>query len=199
MATIPLLTASLTALSLPSPTPSFLHPILHPANPNGIADARVPSRALPQDVFVQVLDVQDVGRSRGEQIEQLESERKGEAVKGREVIRVVPADAEEQHLRAPTQSQTGRGPLKLLLQDCTGATVWGFELSRVEKLGVPPVMGIGCKLLLKKGIKVARGMVLLEPGLVLVFGGKIEGLEKAWREGREARLRREVEERHGEE
>ncbi|PBP26093.1 hypothetical protein BUE80_DR002933 [Diplocarpon rosae] len=130
-------------------------------------------------------------------IEQLESERKGEAVKGREVVRLVPADAEEQHLRAPTP--TGRGPLRLLLQDCTGATVWGFELSRVEKLGVPPVMGIGCKLLLKQGMKVARGMMLLEPELVLVFGGKIEALDKAWREGREARLRREVEGRDGEE
>ncbi|KAI6708039.1 hypothetical protein JHW43_009431 [Diplocarpon mali] len=247
MATLPLLTASLTALSLPAPTPSFLQPILQPANPTpnsqrstpplaaltatakhrllsasissspsillpstpalppGVADARVRSRALAQDVFVQVLDVQDAGRSRWEQVERLESERRGEAVKGREVIRAVPADGAgagdddagpgTQSLRTPPS----RGPLKLLLQDCKGATVWGFELRNVEKLGVPPAMGIGCKILLKKGIPVARGMVLLEPGSVLVFGGRIDGLDKAWREGREARLRREVEGRDGEE
>lgn len=175
---------------------------------------RVKERALSEDVFVQVVDIQDLGRSKWEQIEGLEAERKGETMKGREVIRVVPAEEEEAGV-AGTQSlpgqnhnqnqgngngnQTGdkssRGPFKLLLQDWKGVVIWGFEVRKVEKVGLPPVMGIGCKLLLRRGTKVARGMALLEPGNVVVFGGKIDSEDKAWRAGRESRLRREVEER----
>jgi RecQ-mediated genome instability protein 1 len=36
-------------------------------------------------------------------------------------------------------------------------------------------------------------MVLLEPERTVVLGGRIEGLDKAWREGREQRLRELVE------
>lgn len=171
---------------------------------------------MNDDVFVQVMDIQDLGRSKWEQIEALESERKGETTKGREVIRVVPVD--EEPSSAATQfprqnntqggntsagagagvNQTGdkasKGPFKLLLQDWKGVSVWGFELRRVEKVGLPPGMGIGCKMLLRRGVKVARGVVLLEPTSVLVFGGKIDGVDKAWRAGREERLRREVKE-----
>ena len=35
-------------------------------------------------------------------------------------------------------------------------------------------------------------MVLLEPGGTVVLGGRIEGLDKVWREGREQRLRDQV-------
>ncbi|KAL5323199.1 hypothetical protein ACEPPN_007732 [Leptodophora sp. 'Broadleaf-Isolate-01'] len=250
------LITSLTALSLPTPTSTFLQPILTPptsnptrtpplavltatakhrllsasitsspsapsilipstpAFPGNISDVRVKERALSEDVFVQVVDIQDLGRSKWEQIEGLEAERKGETMKGREVIRVVPAEEEEAGV-AGTQSlpgqnhnqnqgngngnQTGdkssRGPFKLLLQDWKGVVIWGFEVRKVEKVGLPPVMGIGCKLLLRRGTKVARGMALLEPGNVVVFGGKIDSEDKAWRAGRESRLRREVEER----
>lgn len=108
-----------------------------------------------------------------------------------------PSSAATQNLNAPPpadQAAASRGPFKLLLQDWKGKTVWGFELEKVEKVGMPPVMGIGAKLLLRKGTKVARGTVMLEPGRVVVFGGRIEGLEKPWLEGREERLRREVQE-----
>ncbi len=60
---------------------------------------------------------------------------------------------------------------------------------------MPPTMGIGAKMLLRKGCKVSRGVVMLEPGSVMVFGGRIEVLDKSWREGREERLRKEVERR----
>lgn len=76
--------------------------------------------------------------------------------------------------------------------------IWGFELKRVDRIGILGGGGqgmgisIGCKIWLKKGCKVARGMVLLEPGGCVVLGGKIEGLDKVWREGREQRLREEV-------
>lgn len=64
----------------------------------------------------------------------------------------------------------------------------------MEKIGLPPGMGIGCKVLVRRGARVARGCVLLEPGVVVVFGGKADAEDKAWRAGREERLRREVKE-----
>lgn len=162
--------------------------------PPRLSDAFVASQTLNNDVVVQVLEIEDLSRSKWDQIESLEMERKGEMTKGREVIRVV-ADAEGPST-ASTQAAANSGiearsygPFKLCLQDVRGQRVYGFELKRVEKIGYPPVMSIGCKLVLKRGSKVARGMVLLEPGLTVVLGGKIEGLDKTWREGREQALR----------
>ncbi|PVH87859.1 hypothetical protein DL98DRAFT_371321, partial [Cadophora sp. DSE1049] len=127
----------------------------------------------------------------------------GETTKGREVIRVIPAgEGENEPSSAATQAQnptqhqsndkSSRGPFKLLLSDFKGTHIWGFELRKVEKIGLPPLMGIGCKVLLRRGTRVARGVVLLEPGMVVVFGGKVDAEDKAWRAGREERLRREV-------
>lgn len=162
--------------------------------PPEISDVRIVSRVIPADTPVQVLEVEDLGRSKWEQIESLEMERKGEMTKGREVIRVV-ADTDtpspSTSTQNPAQSTTAKscGPFKLLMQDCKGAKVYGFELKQVEKIGYPPIMNIGCKIMLKRGSKVARGMVMLEPGSTVILGGKIEGLDKAWREGREKTLR----------
>lgn len=155
-----------------------------------------------------MLDVEDIGRSKWEQIESLESERKGESTKGRQVIRVLPTPADgEAPSTALTQApdstigqqamqNKSSGPFKLLLQDFRGQRVYGFELKRVEKIGLPGtgngVTSIGCKILVKKGAKVARGVVLLEPASTVVLGGKIEGLDKEWREGREKKLREAV-------
>jgi len=133
-------------------------------------------------------------------------ERKGETTKGRQVIRAVPTQpdgdiisgtAASPETTSNTQGNANQnagaaksnGPFKLLLQDMKGQTVYGFELKRVDKVGYPPTMNIGCKIMLKKGAKVARGLVLMEPGSVLVLGGKIEALDKSWREGREKALR----------
>jgi RecQ-mediated genome instability protein 1 len=71
--------------------------------------------------------------------------------------------------------------------------IYAVELHTIPKLGMPPVVGIGCKMILRKGCKVARGMVLLETGKVVVLGGKVEVLDREWREGLEGRLREEVE------
>lgn len=156
---------------------------------------------LGESVFVQVLDIEDLGRSKWEQIEALEAERNGELKKGREIIRVAPAEDNDPSSAATQQPNTqasaaqtvSKGPFKLLLQDHKGVKIYAFELKKVEKIALPLGISIGCKVLLRKGCKVARGMVLLEPVNVLVFGGRIEGLDKGWRERREARLRKEVE------
>jgi RecQ-mediated genome instability protein 1 len=191
-----LLTADLT-------TPNILHST-NASLPANLSDVKISSTTLSTDVFVQVLDVDDLSKSKWEQIEALESDRKGETMKGREVIRVVaaPPDGDAPSLastQAPTQgagnaaTAVSMGPFKLLFQDWKGQRIYGFELKRVEKVGYPPWMSIGCKILLKKGAKVARGMVLLEPSCVVLLGGKIESLDKIWRAKREALLRERVE------
>ncbi|CZR57603.1 uncharacterized protein PAC_07492 [Phialocephala subalpina] len=181
--------------------------------PPTLNNVRIVNTSIQNDTFVQILDILDLGRSKWDQIEALESERKGETTKGREVIRVLPQVENAEHDRGstaatqvqaptrtphPTQS-ISRGPHKLLLQDFKGNKIWAFELKPVPKIGIGGGTGggggisIGCKIWLKKGCKVARGMVMLEPGSCMILGGKIEGLDKSWREGREQRLREEVE------
>jgi RecQ-mediated genome instability protein 1 len=39
-----------------------------------------------------------------------------------------------------------------------------------------------------RDVDVRRGVVMLEPGNVQVVGGKLEALDKAWKEGRKERL-----------
>ncbi|TAQ89891.1 hypothetical protein B7494_g1755 [Chlorociboria aeruginascens] len=192
-----LATAKHRLLSSNLTSPSLLHPSTL-AFPQNITDVTKPSSTLGSDIPVQVLGIEDLSRSKWEQIEVLEMERKGERTKGREVVRVVPEENSPAGAGTQIPNQTamanananadfGRsnGPFKLLMQDKDANQVYGFELKRVEKIGYPPVMNIGCKIMLKKGCKVARGMVLLEPTYVVVLGGKIEGFDKKWREGRE--------------
>ncbi|EGZ69798.1 hypothetical protein NEUTE2DRAFT_32477, partial [Neurospora tetrasperma FGSC 2509] len=86
---------------------------------------------------------------------------------------------------------------KLTLQDPSGQRLFALELKRIEEIAVPQFFNgkmvggtpIGCKLLLKKGTKVARGVVLLEPGMVKVLGGRVEGWGKVWERGRLERVR----------
>jgi RecQ-mediated genome instability protein 1 len=198
----------LLSANISSPqNPNNMFPPSSPSLPPNVSSVQSQQSVLRHDIFVQVLDIEDLGRSKWEQIEALESERNGELKKGREIIRVIPQDDDDDGAPSsaftpnfphptsnPTQAQAApKGPFKLLLQDHTGMRIYGFELRKVDKIGFPPVMNIGCKLMLKKGARIARGVVLLEPEAVVVFGGKIDGLDKDWREGREQRLRRAVE------
>jgi RecQ-mediated genome instability protein 1 len=196
-------TAKHRLLSSDLTSPNILDATRALAFPPNITDVKAVEKTLGWDMVVQVLDVEDVGRSKWEQIEALESERKGETTRGRHVIRVVAQEAEGEPSTASTQASNSttsqqaaqnrsNGPFKVLLQDFKGVRAYGFELKRVEKIGYPGsgagAMGIGCKILLKKGAKIARGMVLLEPSSTVVLGGKIEGLDKEWRERRENSL-----------
>lgn len=124
--------------------------------------------------------------------------------KGREIIRVVPGEDEEnqnengqgssavtQRVGQPRSLTTSSGPHKLVLQDWKGQTVFGVELKRVGKVGLG--MDVGAKILLREACKVARGVVLLEPEKVVVLGGKVEILHKAWLGGRKKELREAIE------
>jgi RecQ-mediated genome instability protein 1 len=158
--------------------------------PVDVADVRVKERRLGgsagASVPLQVLDVRDMGRSIMDEVESIERIERGETQRGREINRVVPAEAMSDGT-APviSSSSASSGPHKLLLQDARGTRIWGMELRPIE--GVKVGMSIGTKLLVKGGV-VARGMLLLEPGGTKVLGGKIEGLDKPWKEGRKARL-----------
>lgn len=140
---------------------------------------------------MQVLSIEDIGRSRWSQVEAIESAERGEGTKGREVIRVVPG---EEGLSDP-EAEGGRGPHKLLVEDGRGVRVWAFEMSAVDGVGLG--MGIGCKMVLR-GCGVARGVVMLEAGKVSVLGGKVEEWNSAWKEGRKEMLKRGIDEVNGE-
>lgn len=60
-----------------------------------------------------------------------------------------------------------------------------------------PGMFIGCKLLLKPGTSVRRGVVMLRPEDCVVLGGKVEAWDKKWKAERKARLTALVEEGSG--
>lgn len=138
-------------------------------------------------IAVQVLAVENMSKSRWEQIEAIEALERGEGTQGREIIRVAATEEEDNESAGVAK---GGGPHKLALQDATGKRVYGIELKGLEEVGLG--MSMGCKMVLRN-VVVARGMVLLEPVTVTVLGGKIEGLHKAWKEGRKAELKAAIE------
>ena len=133
-----------------------------------------------------------MSKSRWEQLEAIEALERGEGTRGREIIRVPPPapDGDDPVTTAGVGAGGSVGPHKLLLQDAAGRKCWAIELRSVEGFGVG--MSIGCKVLLK-GALIARGHLLLEPGTTTVSGGKIEELDRRWREGRKGVLRAELE------
>jgi RecQ-mediated genome instability protein 1 len=120
----------------------------------------------------------------------LEAQERGETTKGREVVRVLPAEDEGEAAAAGRAAGGGgggsAGPHKLLLQDAKGTKVYGLELRSVQ--GVSVGMSIGAKLVLRD-FEVARGVILLEPRCVEVLGGKVDAWERKWREERKKVLK----------
>lgn len=167
-----------TSLAIPQSSPSSVFP-------RDILDGNVAEHTLQGPIPVQVLDVEDVSRSRWSAVEALEAAERGETTKGREVIRVVPGE-EGTNDGDGDASGAVRGMCKMLLQDARGTRVYGFELSPVE--GVSVGMGIGAKVMLR-GVVVARGVLLLEGGSATVLGGKIDGLHAQWKQQRKDRLK----------
>ncbi|KAK4960580.1 hypothetical protein LTR10_003476 [Elasticomyces elasticus] len=161
--------------------------------PPNITDPAVKDKQVKGPVTVQVLDVEDIGRSRWSQVEALEAIERGETTKGREVIRVVPDENGPESTSAPEEAKSS-GPHKLQLQDASGAQVYAMELVPVKGVGLQ--MSIGAKLVLKD-FTVARGMLLLEPRNVEVLGGKVEVWDKKWRDERKQRLKHKAGMRDG--
>lgn len=145
-------------------------------------------------VVVQLLGIEDMGKSRWEQIEAIEALERGEGMKGREIIRVPAAreggNEDDNGSGAVGGKGGGGGPHKLLLQDARGTGVYGIELKDIK--GVGSGMSIGCKMVLKD-VPVARGVLLMEPANTTILGGKIEALHRAWKENRKAELKAAIE------
>jgi RecQ-mediated genome instability protein 1 len=159
-------------------------------SPATISDASIKSQRLPGPIAVQVLDIEDIGRSRWSQVEALEAQERGETTKGREVVRVLPAEDGEGGAAGAAAGAAGgsgsSGPHKLLLQDAKGTKVYGLEMRDVQ--GVNVSMSIGAKLVLRD-FEVARGVILLEPRCVEVLGGKVDAWDRKWREERKKVLK----------
>lgn len=150
--------------------------------PAGVAEPDVRELRVPGPVTVQVLDVEDVSRSRWSQVEALEA-LEAEGRGGRQVVRGL---ADEGDAVGGGGGRAGEqvkesGVHKLLLQDARGTRVYALKLGPVRGVGVG--MAIGCKLVLRD-VAVARGLVLLEQENVEVLGGKVERWDAKWREER---------------
>jgi RecQ-mediated genome instability protein 1 len=162
--------------------------------PTNIANPNVQELRLQGPIPVQVLDIEDIGTSLWSQIEAIERIERGEAIRGREIVRTIavgedPEVSENNRLNnnnVAASGNSGSGPHRLMLQDAAGTVAIGFEMHRTEGIALEK-LAIGAKLLLRN-FSVARGMVLLTPSSVTVLGGKIEALDKTWKEGRKARL-----------
>ena len=152
-----------------------------------IRNASLSERRLPGPIIVQVLEIEDMSKSRWEQIEAIEALERGEGTKGREIIRVA---AREEGDEVNAGTITGGGPHKLLLQDSKGITVYGIELVDIKGLSLS--MSIGSKMALKN-VAVARGVLLLEPATTTLLGGKIENLHESWKANRKTRLKAAIE------
>ena len=151
--------------------------------PQDILKGTTQSRLVAGPVLCQVLDVEDIGHSRWSQVESIEAKERGEMTKGREIVRVVEQENEgTADAITPVQS---KGPFKLLLQDAKGLKMYAIDLRGTE--GLNTNMTLGVKLLLKD-FAVRRAVIMLEPANVQVVGGKLEALDKAWKEGRKTRL-----------
>ncbi|RPB29464.1 hypothetical protein L211DRAFT_776074 [Terfezia boudieri ATCC MYA-4762] len=154
-----------------------------------------PGATLPGPIAVQIVDIVDLGSSNMEQLESLEMAGRGEAKKGREVIRVLPVE-EEVGTQAPEGARAAVnlgtmkatiGPHKVLMEDASGRRAWGFEIERIPGLGIGGKMKLGAKLVLKN-VPVMRELVILQPSNTTVLGGGVRDWDKAWIETRKAQL-----------
>lgn len=162
-----------------SPPPSTVFP-------SDVLNANIQSRHVAGPILCQVLDIEDIGLSRWSQVESIEAKERGEATKGREIVRVVEQENDyENGSGAVAAAIQSKGPFKLLLQDAKGAKVYALDLRGIE--GISTGMTMGVKLVLRN-VDVRRAVVMLEPGQVQLLGGKMEALDKAWKEGRKERL-----------
>ena len=194
---------------------SFPSAILPPATPtptsqnNSIIEPKKEAR-LGRDVIVQILDLENITRSRWEQVEELEAIERGEQTRGREIIRIRDQEDDPENeenngvstastappsataAQQQQQQQASKNAThKLVVQDCNGHKMYALELKRIDRIGIG-LTHIGEKMLLGRNTKVARGMILLEPGSCTLLGGKVDVWHKAWTEGRLARLREAV-------
>lgn len=164
-----------------------------------ICDPAVKERRVLGPVPVQILDIDDIGSSLWSQVEMIEMRARGEEIKGREIVRTVTLDEDRGGANIGTSGDavgtvaeraaghgSSLGPHRLVLQDAKGTKVTAIELTPVDGIGIGKT-SIGAKMILKNATA-ARGVILLEPACTTLLGGKIEVLDKQWKEGRKDKL-----------
>ncbi|TGZ85057.1 hypothetical protein EX30DRAFT_326003 [Ascodesmis nigricans] len=145
---------------------------------------------------LQVMDMVDITMSNIEALDALDMATRGERAQGRrgEIIRVVNDEDGGDGLGEDRERTKKNACHKLLLEDAAGRRVWALEVERIE--GVYVGMGIGGKVWVGKA-EIARGVMLLKRDGVKVLGGKVEALDKSWKDGRREVLMRRIEEHRG--
>ncbi|KAJ3579156.1 hypothetical protein NPX13_g1409 [Xylaria arbuscula] len=187
-----------------------------PAFPPNASNPEVQEVKLTWDIPVQVLDIENLSKSKWEQVEELEAIARGEQTRGQEVIRL-PTGSEEDELSVDGQATqtatdgverpalrsgavtsanlanaaTKNSTHRLVLQDCKCQRLYAFELKRIDRIGIG-TLNIGEKIMLKRGTILARGTLLLDATTCTILGGKIEAWQKEWVDGRLSRLREAV-------
>lgn len=158
--------------------------------PVDISDPTVKERRINGPIPLQVLDIEDIGTSLWSQVEAIERVERGEAIRGREIVRTVNVDEDSEeranHNNSGGSGGGGNGPHRLILQDAAGTRTVAIELKRISDIAIGK-LPIGAKLILRNAT-VARGMLLLSPECVTLLGGKMEAMDRAWRESRKERL-----------
>ena len=184
---LPALTSTALFRLLSSDITTSLSSDAHHCLLNDIHNVHVKECRLQGPIVVQLMGIEDMSKSRWEQIEAIEALERGEGTKGREIIRVT---ATEDNDDSSAANNKGGGPHKLSLQDAQGTCIYGIELRDIKGVGLG--ISIGCKMILRN-VLVARGVLLLEPANTTLLGGKIEALHKAWKENRKAELKAAIE------
>lgn len=165
--------------------------------PSNIFDPSIQERRLHGPIPVQVLDIEDIGASLWSQVEAIERVERGEAIRGREIVRTISVGEDQEATEnngsgnqatrgADGSGSVGGGPHRLVLQDANGLRAIAIEMHNIEGISTEK-LSIGAKLLLQNAT-VARGMILLNPTSTTLLGGKIDSLDRPWKEGRKARL-----------
>ncbi|CUS07465.1 unnamed protein product [Tuber aestivum] len=173
-----------------------LQPYANLCFPVNITDGDVQSTPLPGPVAVQVVGIEDMGTSKFNQIDRIEMGERGEFMKGKEVIRVVPEEEGDEGvsggaLGRPRVATAKTGPHKLLVEDAGGRGVYGIELHDIQ--GVHVDMPMGTKQMVLKNVTVCRGVLLLAPANTLVLGGKVETLNQQYLANRKQVLKAALE------
>ena len=157
--------------------------------PVDISDPTVKERRINGPIPLQVLDIEDIGTSLWNQVEAIERVERGEAIRGREIVRTVNVDEDSEERANHSNSNGGsggNGPHRLILQDAADTRTVAIELKRISDIAIGE-LPIGAKLILRNAT-VARGMLLLSPECVTLLGGKMEAIDRVWRESRKERL-----------
>lgn len=156
--------------------------------PQQLSDRNIVEQRYAGPILVQLLDIEDIGASVWSQIEAIDAQERGDAMRGREVVRVLPAEQTSDTVAQSTRSWHG-GPYKLCIQDARGTKLDALILDAIANFTADTP--IGSKLQLRD-LRIARGVILLDARNVQFLGGKVVEWDNAWKATRKHRLTEKI-------